>query len=285
MTNKHYLLILLITFLFGSSYPVGKLIFNNSVPPLLMGSLRMFLVFILLVPFVKIIIPEKKYWLPLVGFGFFMGFATNVFLNYSIYVADILSPTIIGTQLSIPFGILFGSLFLNEKVTFKKWTLIIICFIGIIIIGFDPNLKNEKVALVLAISMSFFYGGSQVFSRYLKELDIIFTNAFMALMGFILLLVCSFIFEGDIKNNIFEINIISWVLIGHSAIFISIVSHISFFYLYKTYTVQKVFPFYALFPIFGILQTMFVFNEIPTLIIIIGGIIVTTSIYLLNKYD
>ena len=205
MTNKHYLLILLITFLFGSSYPVGKLIFNNSVPPLLMGSLRMFLVFIFLVPFVKIIIPEKKYLLPLVGFGFFMGFATNVFLNYSIYVADILSPTIIGTQLSIPFGILFGSLFLNEKVSLKKWTLIIICFLGIIIIGFDPNLKNEKIALFLAISMSFFYGGSQVFSRYLKELNIVFTNAFMALMGCVLLLVCSFIFEGNVKNNIFGI--------------------------------------------------------------------------------
>jgi len=108
MTRKHYLLILLITFLFGSSYPVGKIIFNNSVPPLLMGGLRMFLVFICLVPFINIKIPEKKYWIPLLSFGFFMGFATNVFLNYSIYVADILLPTIIGTQLSIPFGILFS---------------------------------------------------------------------------------------------------------------------------------------------------------------------------------
>ena len=115
MATKHYLLILLITFLFGTSYPVGKLIFNNSVPPLLMGSIRMLLVFIFLAPFVKITIPKKKYWLPLIGFGIFMGFATNVFLNYSIYVADILSPTIIGTQLSIPFGIVFGSFFFKRK--------------------------------------------------------------------------------------------------------------------------------------------------------------------------
>jgi len=285
MTGKHYLLIILITFLFGSSYPVGKLIFNNSVPPLLMGSLRMFLVLIILAPFTKITIPEKKYWLPLIGFGLFMGFATNVFLNYSIYVAGILSPTIIGTQLSIPFGILFGSFFLNEKVTIKKWTLIIFCFLGIIIIAFDPNLKNEKLALILAIVMSFFYGGTQVFSRYLKDLDIILTNAFMALIGFILLLIFSIVFEGNIIANIKEVDITSWVLIAHSAIFISIISHMSLFYLYKTYSVQKVFPFYALFPIFGILQTMVIFNEIPTLIIIIGGLIVITSIYLLNRLD
>ncbi len=285
MAGKHYLLIFLITFLFGTSYPVGKLILNNSVPPLLMGSIRMFIVFIILIPFVKITIPKKKYWLPLIGFGFFMGFATNVFLNYSIYVADILSPTIIGTQLSIPFGILFGSFFLKEKVTLRKWILIIICFLGIVIIAFDPNLKNEKLALILAIAMSFFYGSTQVFSRYLKDLDILLTNAFMALIGFILLLIFSIILEGNVIRNVTEVNITSWLLIAHSAIFISIISHMSLFYLYKTYTVQKVFPFYALFPVFGILQTMFIFNQIPTLIIIVGGLIVISSIYLLSRIE
>ena len=285
MNKKHYLLIILITFLFGTSYPVGKIIFNNSVPPLLMGSLRMLIVFVCLLPFVKIKIPEKKNWAPLVGFGISMGFATNVFLNYSIHEAEILSPTIIGTQLSIPFSILLSSFFLKEKVSNKKWLLIFIIFIGILLIGFDPDLQNEKIALLLATFMSIFYGGSQVFSRYLKELDIIFTNAFMALIGFILLLVFSIIFEGNIKDNIFNISYTSWLLISHSAIFISIVSHMSLFYLYKTYTVQKVFPFYSLFPIFGILQTMVIFNQIPTLIILIGGFIIIGSIYLLNKLD
>jgi len=33
------------------------------------------------------------------------------------------------------------------------------------------------------------------------------------------------------------------------------------------------------------LQTMVIFNEIPTLTIIIGGVIVISSIYLLNKLD
>ena len=92
-------------------------------------------------------------------------------------------------------------------------------------------------------------------------------------------------FEGNTKENIIMIDINSWLLIFHSAIFISIIAHMSIFYLYKTYTVQRIFPFYSLFPIFGILQTMILFNEIPTIIILIGGIIVIVSIYLLNKLD
>lgn len=285
MTIKHFFWILLITFLFGSSYPVGKLIFNNDVPPLLMGSLRMLIVFIVLLPFIKIQIPERKYWFPLLGFGFFMGFATNVFLNLSIYVADILSPTIIGAQLSIPFGVLLSSIILKEKVNLKKWILIFTSFFGVILIGFDPALTNEKLALGLVLLMSFFYGGSQVFSRYLKELDVVYTNAFMSLVGFILLLIFSILFEGNTKENIMLIETNSWLLIFHSAIFISIIAHMSIFYLYKTYTVQRIFPFYSLFPIFGILQTMILFNEIPTIIILTGGIIVIISIYLLNRLD
>ncbi len=51
MLLRHYFLILIITFLFGSAYPVQKVIFNENVPPLLMGSLRMLVVFICLSPF------------------------------------------------------------------------------------------------------------------------------------------------------------------------------------------------------------------------------------------
>ena len=93
------------------------------------------------------------------------------------------------------------------------------------------------------------------------------------------------IFEKNVADHFFSIEFNTWLLILHSAIFVSLAAHMSMFYLYRIYPVNKVFPFYALFPIFGILQTMIIFNEIPTLIIIIGGLIVITSIYLLNRLD
>ena len=85
MSFKHYLLIILITFLFGSAYPLQKIIFNESVPPILMGALRMLIVFIFLFPFWKLKIPPKKYFLSLLGFSNFMGVGTNLLMNLSIY--------------------------------------------------------------------------------------------------------------------------------------------------------------------------------------------------------
>ena len=285
MSKKHYLLLLLITFLFGSAYPVQKLIFNQNVPPILMGSLRMLIVFICLIPFWRFKMPEKKYWLPLFFFSICMGFMANLFLTLSLKEAAIVSPIIIGSQLAIPFAILLSSFFLKEKVSFRKWIFIFTSFIGVGILAFDPLIKNEIFALLLISFMAFFYASAQVFSRYLKELDVTMTNCLMGLCGFLFLFITSYIFEGNTLNNLININFKSWLLILHSAIFVSIAAHMSMFYLYKIYPVNKVFPFYALFPIFGILQTMVIFNEIPTLIVFLGGLIVITSIYLLNKLD
>ena len=285
MSKKHYLLLLLITFLFGSAYSVQKLIFNQNVPPILMGSLRMLIVFICLIPFWKFKIPEKKYWLPLFFFAICVGFMANLFMTLSLKEAEIVSPIIIGSQLAIPFAILLSSFFLREKVSFKKWFFIFTSFVGVSILSFDPLIKNEIFALLLISFMAFFYASAQVFSRYLKELDVTLTNCIMGLCGFFFLFITSYIFEGDTINNLLNINFKSWLLILHSAIFVSIAAHMSMFYLYKIYPVNKVFPFYALFPIFGILQTMVIFNEIPTLIVFLGGLIVITSIYLLNKLD
>ena len=121
MILRHYVLILIITFLFGSAYPVQKVIFNENVPPLLMGSLRMLVVFICLLPFWKFKIPDRKYWLPLFCFSIAMGFLANVFMTLSLNEAKIVSPIIIGSQLAVPFAILLSSFFLGEKVSLKKW--------------------------------------------------------------------------------------------------------------------------------------------------------------------
>ncbi len=250
-----------------------------------MGSLRMLVVFLCLLPFWKFEIPEKKYWFPLFCFSVSMGFFANLFMTISLEVANIISPIIIGSQLAIPFAILLSSFFLKEKVTYKQWLFIIISFFGIFLIGFDPLLKNELVSLILITLMAFFYGAAQVFSRHLKNLNVSLTNGYMGLIGFILLFLFSAIFEGNIHQNIINISLKSWLLILHAGIFVSIAAHMSMFYLYRIYPVKKVFPFYALFPIFGVFQTFLIFYEIPTLLTFLGGIVVILSIYLLNKEE
>ena len=270
-------------FFLGSAYPLGKFGLNASINPILFGALRMGIVFLCLIPFCKLKIPKKKYYLPLLGFSICMGAGVNMFLYLSLDVASILAPITIGAQLSIPFAIILSSLFLSESLSFKKWILIFTSFLGIVLIAFDPKISEEILATLLIFTMAFFYGLSQVFSRYLKELDVKFTNAFMGLVGFIILIIISQLFEGNVIHQIVNINTNGWIAVLYAGAIISIFGHMMMFYLYKFYQVGIVLPFYALFPVFGLLLTFFIFGEILTIITIFGGIIVITSVYLLHK--
>ena len=107
-------------FFLGSAYPLGKFGLNASMNPIFFGALRMGFVFLCLLPFCKIIIPKKKYLLPLIGFSLCMGAGVNMFLYLSINAVTLLAPITIGAQLSIPFAILISSFFLKEKYLRRK---------------------------------------------------------------------------------------------------------------------------------------------------------------------
>ena len=283
MPLKHLSILLFIAIAHGSAFPITKLVLNDSVPPILMASLRMGLVLILLIPFWKFKIPEKKYIPSLIAFSIFMGVMVYSFMTLSLYYSSIISPVIVGSQLAIPFGILASAVMLNENISSKKWILIFTSFIGILIIFFDPKLANNLLGLFYASLMALSFGLAQVYSRKLRSLDISLTNAFTGLFGFIILLIVSYFIEGDTVYNISSINFNSWLLISYQAIVVSLGAHLMMFYLYKFYTVGQIFPSYSLFPIFGIGLTFLIFGEIPTILFLVGSIIVLCSVFLLSK--
>ena len=283
MPLKHLLILLFIAAVHGSAFPFTKLVLNESVPPILMASLRMGIVLIILIPFWRFKVPEKKYIPSLIAFSISMGVMVYVFMTLALYHSKIISPVIVGSQLAIPFGILASAIMLGENISSKKWILIFSAFFGIVIIFFDPKLVDNFLGLFFASLMALFFALAQVYSRQLRNLDISLTNAFTGLFGFIILLIVSYFIEGNTVLNIVSINLNSWLLISYQAIIVSLGAHLLMFYLYKFYTVGQIFPSYSLFPIFGIGLTFLIFNEVPTILFLVGGVIVLCSVFLLHK--
>ena len=280
---KHLLILLFIAIAYGSAFPVTKLALNDSVPPILMASLRMGIVLIILIPYWKFKIPEKKYLPSLIFFSISMGVMVYVFMTLSLFYSSIISPVIVGSQLAIPFGVMLSALMIGENISLKKWFLIFCAFFGILIIFFDPELANNFLGLFYAGLMALFFGLAQVYSRQLKSLDVSLTNAFTGLFGFVILMILSFFIEGNVVSNIQSINFTTWVFIFYQAIVVSLGAHLLMFYLYKFYTVGQIFPSYSLFPIFGIGLSFLIFGEVPTFLFAVGSIIVLTSVFLLHK--
>ena len=149
--------------------------------------LRMGLVLLILIPFWKFKIPEKKYLPSLISFSISMGVMVYVFMTLALY-SSIISPVIVGSQLAIPFGILASAFILNENISPKKWIFIFSAFIGVLIIFFDPKLVDNFLGLFFASLMALSFAFAQVFSRQLRNLDISLTMLLQVYLVLILMI-------------------------------------------------------------------------------------------------
>ena len=282
MQPKHLMLVLLIMILYGSSYPVGKLGIN-SVPPLLFTALRVGLIFLAFLPFFRFRLPEKKLIMPLIAFSLIMGMGTYAILYFALERLTIVAPVIIGSQTAIPMGLLLSLFILKENVSFKKWVLIIISFLGIVIIAFDPRIIDDKFALLLILGTSFFFALANMMARVLKNVDTAVLNGWHGLISFVPVILLSLYFEGNPLNYLHPIDGVTIFSIFHTALVVSVIGHAGMFYLYKFYPIANVLPFYSLFPIFGIALTYMIFNETLSIYEIVGGILVIGSAYSIHS--
>ncbi len=282
MQSKHLILVLVIMILYGSSYPVGKLGID-TIPPLLFTALRLGLIFLAFLPFFRLKLPDKKLFKPLVGFSLAMGIGTYATMYYALEQLSIVAPIIIGAQLSIPFGLMLSLFFLGEDISLKRWILIFLSFIGIIIIAYDPRIIDDKFGLLLVIVMAFFYALSNLMARVLKEVDTATLNGWHGLIAFIPVAVLTLVIEGNPLNYLLPINGIAIFTILHTALIVSAIGHAGMFYLYKFYPISNVLPFYSLFPIFGLILAFIMFAETLSVQEVVGGILILGSVFLLHQ--
>ena len=269
--------------MYGSSYPLGK-IGTNNLSPYLMGSLRSLFIFLVVLPFFRFSIPKKNFN-HLILFSFSMGVCVYGLVYLAIDFSSLISPIIIGAQLSVPFGLILSKYFLNEIITLKKWLLIFSSFLGIIIVAYDPRFGHEIIGLFFVTLMAFFYALANILSRFLKDVNTIDQIGWHSFIGFSVLFILSFLIEGNPLDQLYPINYRGMLVAFHAGIFVSLIGHGGLFYLYKFYPVSMLLPFYALFPLFGLALTFLLFYEIPGIYEIVGGVIVLGSVYLIHKDD
>ena len=183
MQPKHLALVLLVMVLYGSAYPVGK-IGTLDAPPLFLSAMRVLCVFLFFLPFFKFRLPPRQLYLPLVGFAASMGVCTYAFMYYALSFTSIVAPIIIGAQLAIPFGLILSLIFLKEEISLFKWILIFFAFAGIVVIAYDPNFINERIALIFCILMAFFYALANMMARRLKDIDTSVLNGWCNFLAF-----------------------------------------------------------------------------------------------------
>ncbi|MFD4816042.1 DMT family transporter [Peribacillus butanolivorans] len=279
-TFKFTLLILLTTFLMGSSFAVGKIGLSYS-SPLLLAALRFTLAGLLMAVIVialKRPHPEsKRNWIKMLIIGTFQtaGVMGCIFLSLRTITA---SESSILTFTNPLLVVLFGTVFLQTRYKLYQWIGVLLGLVGVsITMGTQIEFK---IGILFGILSAVFWAISTLL---VKKWGIFFDtwvlSAYQMFFGGLLLLLSSFILE----KPVFILNGNSLFILLWLSIMSSIVQFAVWYYLLQKGDPGKTSAFLFLAPFFGVLSGWLLLGETLYPSIIVGGLFIIIGVYLVNR--
>jgi len=212
---------------------------------------------------------------------FFFGFS-------SFYISLTVLPLVTATALFFvtPFLItIFAKFFLKEQIGPRRWSAVIIGFIGVYVI-LNPNFDNFDYMSLTPILCAFCYSLSMIIIKITSEKDSVYTQTFTFYIGAIIISVIFYFTFGDGQYNTIDhpasqFIFREWFSNLENSMLLMIVTgftaSVAFLLLFSAYRIASpavVSPFEYSILVWSSLSGWFFFNEIPDLKTIIGIILI-----------
>ncbi|MBT2606430.1 EamA family transporter [Bacillus sp. ISL-53] len=276
---KFTLLILLTTFLMGSSFAVVKIGLPYS-SPLLLAGLRFTLagfIMAIIVIFLKRPHPNSRGdWIKMLIIGTFQtaGVMGCIFLSLRTITA---SESSILTFTNPLLVVVFGTIFSQTRYKLYQWIGVLLGLIGVII-TMGAQLEF-KVGILFGILSAVFWAISTLLAKKWGAIsDTWVLSAYQMLFGGFLLLLGSFILE----KPFFILNGNSLFILIWLSIMSSIVQFAVWYCLLQKSDPGKTSAFLFLAPFFGVLTGWALLGEQIYTSLLIGGLFIIIGIYLVN---
>jgi len=271
-----FLIALLVVAIWGLNAAIGK-VAVMQMPAVTFLVIRFTIVGLMFLPFAKLKKGDLK---KLLIFAMFMNVLHYGFVFSSMKFLDASSVAIL-QQTQVPFAVLLGWILLKEKVTTKTMIGIFLGIAGLLVVLGSPTVT--LIGGFLVILSSLFWGISNIKMKGLKDINIFAFIAYPALFSLPFLIMFALVYD-DVSNiewnqiNYWEISLVMFyqVVIGSIAMFI-------WQRLLKSHNINKVVSVTLLQPIFGIIGGIIIFGDKLNSSLIIGGLIIAFSLYLIMK--
>ncbi|WP_046176071.1 DMT family transporter [Domibacillus indicus] len=272
-------LVVLTTFLMGSTFAIGKIGLAYA-SPLLLASLRFIIAGIVMALAVKISKrphpKSSRQWLQIAVVGFFQTAAVMGCIFVSLRTITSGESAIL-TFTNPLLVVLFGTVFMRAKYRLMQWLGVLLGFLGVFI-TMGGELTAEKgtfLGIMSAVAWAF---ATLLIKKWGGQLDTWVLTAYQMLFGGFFLLIASFFFEHPvIQLTIASAGILAWL-----AFMGSIVQFAGWFYLLQTGDPGKTSAFLFLAPFFGVLSGWILLGEKLHFYILAGGALIFAGIFLVN---
>ena len=281
MPLRDIFLALLVPIVLGFGFVIAKPAMDYF-PPILLNGLRWSLSGLIMCYF----FPFPKNYIKQMLIISFIGCTVQYSLSfYGLKIIDAASATLF-VQSEIPFGILIAFLILGEKPPLKNIVGLIIAFIGIFILSENPNLEGKMIGVIFVLSGAFLWSLAQVLAKDVSEkIGGLALTAWLGIFAGPQAIFASFLIEGNPLNYIANATPQAWMILIYLGLIMNCVGYSCWYSVLSRHSVNNVMPVLLLFPVTGLLTSIFILKETPNTYAYIGGaiIIAGVSLILINK--
>ena len=275
-----FTLIILTTFLMGSSFAIGKIGLGYS-SPLLLAGLRFLLagfIMTIIVRLLKRTHPRgMQSWgrVAIIGTLQTAGVMGCIFLSLRTITA---SESSILTFMNPLLVIILGTIFMGNRYQWYQWVGVILGLIGVgITLG---GINDFRIGIVFgAVSAVFWAISTLLVNRWREHFDTWVLSAYQMLIGGGILTFLSILLE----EPFFHINKHSVFILLWLSIMSSIVQFAVWYFLLQQGDPGKTSSYLFLAPFFGVLTGSVLLNESISYALIAGGTCILIGIYLVNN--
>ena len=281
MSNKDIFLAILVPSVLGFGFVIAKPAME-SFPPILLNGLRWSLSGLIMCyffPFPKKFI-KQMFVISIIG-----GTIQYSLSFYGLKILDGASATLF-VQAEIPFGILIAYFLLGEKVPLKNIIGLIIAFVGIAILSGNPNLEGKMLGVLLVLSGAFLWSLAQVFAKDVSEkIGGLALTAWLGIFSGPQCIIASYFIEGNTFDFITNATTQAWIIVIYLAVGMNVIGYSCWYSVLSRNPVNNVMSVLLLFPITGLLTSIFILGETPNTYAYFGGAIIISGVamILINK--
>ncbi|MFZ4690333.1 MAG: DMT family transporter [Polymorphobacter sp.] len=278
MKPRHLALILLIDLVWAFNIVAVKLAVEDA-RPLTAVALRYGIVLIACLPWLR--------WLPgRMGVVLITGFIAGALFmglgGLSFALADNVSALAIAGQLGVPFSLLLAVVIFKERIRWPRITAVLLCFAGVVVMGFDPAIAHESIALWLTVAAALAWAIGNLLFRELKGVPVLTIHAWLALVSVPILVIASLVFEPGALAHVPQLHWSTWGWLTYSALGASLLGHGGMSWLFQRYPVSTVSPLTLPTPLLSVMIAVAVFGTPITPQMIAGGILTIIGVAIIT---
>ncbi len=271
LRGRDLLLVLVICLVWGGNFLTSAYALQE-IPPFLFTALRLGILVLVLGAFVKP--PPRGQWLLLIAMALCNGVLHFGINFWALHMAGNLSSPAIVMQSYVPMTVLLAWWWLGERFGWRTGAAIALSFSGILVLGFDPLVLQQPMALAMMLVSSLFLAIGTVLMRQLRGLDMVSQQGWTAIIGLLPLLALSLALE---PGSFAALRTASWIGWGgaiYSALLASLLGHGLYYVLVQRHPVATVTPWLLITPVIAIVLGLVFYGDQPGPKLWLGGAMV-----------